>query len=97
MSTVTWEDIQRHTRVWVEGRLKALAAKAKKAGVRATARVLEGDPSEQIVRAAHARRADAVVIGTHGRTGLQRFFIGSVAEHVIRKAACPVVVVRGGE
>lgn len=54
----------------------------------------EGDPANEILRATQATGAELIVMGTHGRTGLQRLLMGSVAEHVIRKATCPVLVVR---
>jgi nucleotide-binding universal stress UspA family protein len=47
-----------------------------------------------IVDAARAAGAELIVMGTHGRTGVMRFFLGSVAEHVLRHADCPVVTVR---
>ncbi len=53
-----------------------------------------GDPAAEIVRAAKEWGADIVVIGTHGRDGVQRFLLGSVAEKVVRHAPCPVLVVR---
>lgn len=55
-----------------------------------------GDPPAEIVRAAQDERADLVVMGTHGRSGLPRLILGSVADRVIRTAPCPVVTVRGG-
>jgi nucleotide-binding universal stress UspA family protein len=48
----------------------------------------------QIVRAANAFRADLIVMGTHGRTGLSKLFAGSVASRVVARAHCPVLVVR---
>src|SRR6185436_12948638 len=63
--------------------LNALVSKAKKAGARVRGLLLEGTPFERITRAAKAERADLVVMGTHGRTGLPRFFLGSVAERVV--------------
>lgn len=56
-------------------------------------RVLSGDPAAEIVRHAREERYDLVVVGTHGRTGIKRFALGSVAEHVVRRSACPVLVV----
>ncbi|HUG37484.1 MAG TPA: universal stress protein [Candidatus Limnocylindrales bacterium] len=75
--------------------LVALVAKAKKAGARARGLLLEGVPFEVITRAAKAQRADLVVIGTHGRTGLAKFFMGSVAQRVVGMSPCPVMTVRG--
>jgi quercetin dioxygenase-like cupin family protein len=57
-------------------------------------RVAEGDPAEEILRLAETLRCDVIVMGTHGRTGLGRFLTGSVAEGVLRKALCPVLVVK---
>ncbi len=54
----------------------------------------EGDPAEEILRLAAALRCDLVVMGTHGKTGLGRLLTGSVAEEVLRKAVCPVLVVK---
>jgi nucleotide-binding universal stress UspA family protein len=56
--------------------------------------VLTGKPSEAICRAARDHAADLIVIGTHGRTGLQHVMLGSTAERVVRLAPCPVLVVR---
>jgi nucleotide-binding universal stress UspA family protein len=75
--------------------LDALVGKAQKAGVRAQGVLLEGAAAQEIVRAAKRTRADLIVIGTHGRTGLARFFLGSVASRVMSHAACPVMTVRG--
>jgi nucleotide-binding universal stress UspA family protein len=52
------------------------------------------DPAAEIVGVAEQSKADLIVMGTHGRTGLGRFLMGSVAEQVVRRAPCPVVTVR---
>ena len=78
----------------VERRLAELVAEARKAGVRVEAVFTEGVPSEEILRAARRRQADMIVIGTHGRTGLGRIFMGSVAERVLQRATVPVLTVR---
>jgi len=56
--------------------------------------VAAGHPAETIVRVAHERGADLIVMGTHGRTGLQHVLLGSVAEKVVRLAPCPVLTVK---
>jgi nucleotide-binding universal stress UspA family protein len=56
--------------------------------------LLEGAPADEIVRLAKDKHCDLIVMGTHGRTGLMRAMIGSVAEQVIRTAPCPVLTVR---
>lgn len=53
-----------------------------------------GNPATQIVKVAGEWPASMIVIGSHGRSGLSRFMLGSVAEAVVRKAPCPVLVVR---
>lgn len=59
--------------------------------------VLAGVPAEEIGRAAARKGADMIVTGTHGRTGLRRVLMGSVAEQVLRTAPCPVLTVRPPE
>ena len=75
-------------------RLKRLVTQARKRGIRATGLVLEGIAHDRIVRAARSTRADLIVLGTHGRTGLGRVFLGSVAARVVTLARCPVLTVR---
>jgi nucleotide-binding universal stress UspA family protein len=57
-------------------------------------RVVEGHPFIEIVRTAAHDEVDLVVIGTHGRSGLDHILFGSVAEKVVRKAPCPVLAVK---
>ena len=54
-------------------------------------RLVTGAPADAIVRLAESENADLIVMGTHGRTGLLRLLMGSVAEEVVRRAPCPVV------
>jgi nucleotide-binding universal stress UspA family protein len=54
----------------------------------------EGEPGAAIIAAASRAQASAIVIGTHGRRGLERFFVGSVAERVIAQSPVPVIVTR---
>jgi nucleotide-binding universal stress UspA family protein len=56
--------------------------------------LLEGDPAAEIARYAADAHIDVIVIGTHGRTGVDRAEMGSVAERVMREAACSVLVVK---
>jgi nucleotide-binding universal stress UspA family protein len=91
----TWEELEAATRAGGQKGLKTLLARARKAGVRVRGVLLEGIPHEQIVRAAKRRRTDVLVMGTHGRTGLAKFFLGSVTARVVATASCPVLTVRG--
>jgi nucleotide-binding universal stress UspA family protein len=77
-----------------EGSMKKLMATLEKAKVKARSLLLRGSPHEQIVKAAKSKKADLIVIGTHGRTGLSKLFMGSVAGRVISTATCPVLTVR---
>lgn len=56
--------------------------------------IVDDDPRDAIVKAARSIHADLIVIGTHGRRGLSRMLLGSVAEDVLRRAPCPVLAVR---
>jgi nucleotide-binding universal stress UspA family protein len=63
-------------------------------GVPAEYQVKFGLPSDEIVNFASERGVDLIVLGTHGRTGLKRALLGSVAEVVVRKSQCPVLAVK---
>ena len=95
MSPKTFDDLQRSMRAQAQKQLDRLVTKAKATRVRARGVLYEGVAADAIVRAARAKRAKLLVMGTHGRTGLIRLFMGSVAEHVIGTAPCPVLTVRG--
>lgn len=91
-----YRDIEASTRAAAQKQLGVLAGRARKKGLtRVRSLLLDGLAHEQINRAARARRADLVVIGTHGRTGLSKLFLGSVAGRVVSSARCPVLTVRG--
>ena len=95
ISPTVYEEIEASARAGAQKQLDRLAAQAKKGGVRARTLVMDGVAHEQITRAARSKRVDLVVIGTHGRTGLAKFFLGSVAGRVVSTASCPVLTVRG--
>ena len=57
-------------------------------------RLLQGAPAEAILELAHEEPIELIVMGTHGRTGLKRVVMGSVAEAVVRRAPCPVLTVK---
>ena len=95
IDAVTMDRLQKEARQWSTRQLSRLAARATKAGVKASVLMREGTASEQIVRTSRSTKSDLIVMGTHGRRGLPRFFLGSVAERVVATASCPVVTVRG--
>lgn len=90
-------DVFDAARRWAVKALGEWTATAAAAGLSARWVVRTGVPHEEIVGAAAQERADLIVIGTHGRGGLDRALLGSVADRVIRLAPCPVVTVRNTE
>ena len=84
------EDIRRRSSALVD----RAVARLQEAQFRASAYVIEGDARHTILDMAVDWPADAIVIGSHGRTGLDRVLLGSVSEGVARRAMCPVQVVR---
>lgn len=95
VSPKTYEEIEQSARAHGQKQLDGLLQRAKKAGVRATGLLLQGMPHDQIIRAARSRSVDLIVMGTHGRSGIAKLFLGSVAERVVATAPCPVLTVRG--
>lgn len=77
-----------------EAALDEVLAPVREAGIEATALVRSGHPADQVLTAAEEMEAAFIAISTHGRTGLERMFLGSVAEKVIRRAPCPVCTVK---
>jgi len=74
--------------------VEAIVQRARAGGAEATGLTWDGEPGEAIVEAAEAESADLIVVGTHGRGAVGRLFLGSVSDHVVRHARCPVMVVR---
>ena len=77
----------------VVNQLHAWLEPARKAAIDVSTIVDEGNPTVRIVERAITERADLIVMGTHGLGGFERFVLGSVTERVLRKAACPVLIV----
>lgn len=78
-----------------EKNAKVVKEAAQKEGVVVKAFVLSGRPADAIIETAQEKNADLIVLGSHGRTGVERLLMGSVAERVIVLASCPVLVVKG--
>jgi nucleotide-binding universal stress UspA family protein len=90
----SWIELEARARHAAERRLALAVDAARRSGLRAGGKLVEGAPAEAIVRLARRDRADLIVIGTHGRSGLGRLFMGSVAARVLQLARCPVLTVR---
>jgi nucleotide-binding universal stress UspA family protein len=87
---VAWEDL-------VASALPPIEAAVRQAGLKAEVRVMAGDPGRGLCELATELASDLVIIGTHGRSGLARIALGSVAERVANDAPCPVMVIRLGD
>ena len=82
-------------RTWGRAELDKWAAQGAAAGLKVRPVLRSGVPHEEIVALATDEFADLLVIGTHGRGGMSRVLLGSVADRVVRLAPCPVLTVRG--
>jgi nucleotide-binding universal stress UspA family protein len=94
----TGEQLQSMTatnRQWASDKLDEMVRAARANGLRARSALRTGPPHDEIVLLATDERADLVVMGTHGRGGMNRAFLGSVADRVVRLAPCPVMTVKG--
>ena len=95
ISATQTNDLIERARTSVLKTLEEAAAKFSDLGIPVEAKLLEGQVvHREIIREAETSKADLIVIGSHGRTGLKRLFIGSVAQSVLGEAHIPVLVVR---
>lgn len=76
-----------------EVRHKLDLIRSSKPGMKIESKMGEGTAVEVIVNIAQSIKADLIVMGTYGRSGFKRLFLGSVADHVLRRAPCPVLIV----
>jgi nucleotide-binding universal stress UspA family protein len=93
MGSLPGSALARRERRAAERRLDAAVGALRAAGVRADRTVRGGMPAEQILRTAATQQVDLIVMGTHGRRGVARLLLGSVAEEVAARARCPVLTV----
>jgi len=95
----TWNRILSAQQTEAHRQIDALVAQARGTGVSASGFILDAGivagAADEIVRAAQDKDVRMLVLGTHGRTGVARFFLGSVAARVVATASCPVLTVRG--
>ncbi|MDY9928053.1 MAG: universal stress protein [Methanosarcina sp.] len=92
-----WEAMFEILRKEGERAVSAVKYQGEAAGVEVREVVWEGNPSNVIIEFSENNNIDLVVMGTLGKTGLDRFLLGSVAEKVVRSSTVPVMVVRSGE
>lgn len=77
-----------------ESAAQVIVERGRDMGIAMRCLIWEGDPGEAIVEAAVAESVDLIVVGSHGRTGMDRLFMGSVSERVVRTSPLPVLVAR---
>ena len=96
MAGLPWEQIDRANRAIGQRKLDRLtkAIQAEHPELQVHNVVAKGVVAEEILRVARLLRCGLIVLATHGRTGLKHVLMGSVAENVVRRAPCPVLIVR---
>ena len=92
-----WEEMYEVLRKEGERAVSKVKKLGEASGVNVRDAVLEGHPSSEIITFAENNNVDLIVVGTLGKTGLDRFLMGSVAEKVMRSSKIPVLIVRGEE
>jgi nucleotide-binding universal stress UspA family protein len=100
MTTTTRKELKQVLQTDAEACLERAVERARKAGVEAAPRLLRGHgehSSDVIASAIRESGADLLVVGSHGRRGVRRLFLGSVAENLVRKVSISVLMVRGPE
>jgi nucleotide-binding universal stress UspA family protein len=90
-----WESMYELLRQEGEVALKYVAEKAGDEGVEIEGNIIEGHPADEIIKYSEKNSISLIVLGTLGKSGLDRFLLGSVAEKVVRNSKIPVLVVRG--
>lgn len=95
-TSVNLSDLEAALKAEAEARARTLLEQMKNRTVPIEVRVILGQPFSDICRIATEEKADLIVMGSHGRGGLSRALLGSVAERVVRHASCPVLVVKKG-
>jgi nucleotide-binding universal stress UspA family protein len=91
---VTRDHLGYDPEIAAENAVEELERKCREVGVAVNTEIRKGDPVEEILNCSEESNVDIIVLGTHGRTGLDHAVIGSVAEQVIRRASVPVMTVQ---
>lgn len=90
-----WESMYELLRQEGDEATKYVADKAKAEGIEVERNTIEGHPADEIIKYAEKNSISLIIMGTLGKSGLDRFLLGSVAEKVVRTSKIPVLVVRG--
>jgi universal stress protein A len=96
IARLPWDQIDRANRAIGKGKLDRMttAIQAEHPELQVHNILAKGVVAEEVLRAARRLRCHLIVLATHGRTGLKHVLMGSVAENVVRRAPCPVLIVR---
>jgi len=94
---ISIEQVEQTLRERAESVVEEVAARAEEAGVSVVTAVEPGLPDDAVVEYADEHDCDLIVMGTHGRTGLERYLLGSVTERTVRRSTVPVLTVRQTE
>ena len=89
-----WESIQEALKTQGQQAVNYVKGLGEMKGVNVESALLEGNPSDELIRYAEEKKMDIVIMGTLGKTGLDRLLLGSVAENLVRHSKVPVMVVR---
>jgi len=91
ISIISANDINADLKKNAEGKMSSLLEKCQQLAPNCAGTVLMGDIAESIVEYAQANDADMIIMGTHGARGIEKFFLGSVVERVLKRAHCPTL------
>jgi len=92
------ESVERREHEQMEQYLERVRARYSEQGLMVVTRLLEaGDPAQRILQEVQSDPVDLIVLSSHGRSGVARLLLGSVAEHIAREAPCPVLIIRAGK
>jgi nucleotide-binding universal stress UspA family protein len=94
---INFEQIEQTLRTRAESVVEDAADRAEGAGVSTVSAVESGLPDDAVIEYAEEHGCDLIVMGTHGRTGLERYLLGSVTERTVRRSTVPVLTVRERE
>src|SRR5262245_19884201 len=94
MAAVPIEDLLSETRKQVQTLVERYERKLQSENLRVEGQVLTGDPGATLVELAKDEHVDLIVVGSHGRTGIEKLVMGSVASHVVNHAPCSTLVVK---
>ncbi len=90
-----WESMYELLRQEGDQAIKYVSERAEVEGLEVEGNLIEGHPADEIIRYSEKNSISIIVMGTLGKSGLDRFLLGSVAEKVVRNSKIPVIVVRG--